>query len=177
MNIRIVRIGALAALLAFGVACGDDDDSDSDSAADTEPTEEAESTEEAEGDATEVPADYLADANAICAKYNTESDTLTEGFDEADAENPEAVQKFFKDVLALSFKSVDELRDLTLPEGDVGIAVQDLYDELEGLLGDAEEAIATPESAMAFAQTEDDPFTEINQKFTALGFDECGSEE
>lgn len=168
MRTRPLFAAALVAVLSVAGACGDDDDDGAASSDTTAP----ESTETTRSEPS-AKDEYVAAADEICAKLNTDQEGVGAGLSQEST--PEEIQAALQQLLDLSKAAAADLRTLPIPAGDED-EVEPLLDELERLLGEAGERISTPEGAMAEISREDDAFAGLNEKFRNYGMVECGRE-
>lgn len=146
----VSRLTSLLALLlcALVAGCGGDDDSGGDSGGEALPK-----------------AEFVEQANAICAEGNAETE---EALGELENPTEEDAIAFLTDTFLPNVRDqVEEIRGLGFPEGDEETLTATL-DEVESVLDTVEE---DPEAAAAG----DDPFAEVNEELNAYGLTECGS--
>lgn len=160
-------LAVLAIVGAVGFAgCGDDDDETTSSSTTTSGATGASGASGASGAAGLLPADFIAEADAICAKgddqINKAAESLGQNASEADQ------VKFVKAVVVPSIQSqIDDVRALGDP--DTGA------DELSTFLDDSESALDKLESDPAAVFGGDDPFADVETQAKELGLEECGS--
>jgi hypothetical protein len=132
---------AAAVALALGVGCGDDEE-------------------------TLTKAEFIEQADAICAAGNEELNSLEPDFG-ADKNPAEIVDSFVSEELVPVLQAEhDDIEALGAPEGDEA--------EVESLLASLQGAIdAAEEDPMAFVIS-DDAFAEADQAAEAYGLKECG---
>jgi hypothetical protein len=159
-------LALIAIVGALGFAgCGGDDDEDT-STTTTSGATGASGASGTSGASALLPADFIAEADAICKKADDEVDNAGQALGQ-DASQADQV-KFVKDVVAPSIEAqIDDVRALGAP--DTGA------EELSAFLDDADKAVdqikADPESIFSG----DDPFKGIEAQAKALGLEECGS--
>jgi hypothetical protein len=151
------RLAAAALLLVVPlVACGGDDDDD-------------------DGGQALSKADFIEQADAICAAGDAELDEATE---EAFAEGqPDAdtLEAYIDDVVAPNLRDqFADIRALGVPD-EIDGGVDSLLDAAEDRLAELE-AMSGDEVLELFSAGED-PFAEVNAQADALGFTECGGGE
>ena len=117
---------------------------------------------------TIAKADYVKQANAICAAASTDLDKVSSkiGADATEAD----LEKFLTDDLVPNVKGqIDKLRDLGYPEGDKAT--------LSGILDDADQVLddISKDPATYIKNVDKDPFVEVNKGFSAYGLTDCGS--
>jgi hypothetical protein len=117
-------------------------------------------------------SEFKQQANAICKAGSKKLDTAAEkafgGLGENEAPSDEAMKSFLEDDFKPNIKSqISDLRDLDGP-GDVEA-------DLDGILDDAEK-ILDKVTIDVFKQDED-PFADVNDRFTTLGLTECSDSE
>jgi hypothetical protein len=146
MRLRKMRIGAMLVMVALAGACGGDDDSGGGDAA-----REAE-TEEASEDAAPAKAEYISQADAICADYLAQSEELTTEAEEvaSDEPDPVAVKEFMDKQLDLAGQLLADVRALTLPAGQAGAEIEGALDSFGQATEAARAETDTPEKALAF---------------------------
>lgn len=147
---RTALLPALLLLLgpAF-VACGGDDESSA-------PAPAAEALSK---------ADFVAEANEICASGNGEILTALEEF--PDEPSDEELEQAAEEVLVPNLQQQhDDIAALGVPEGDED-AVQAILDALQSGIDAVEEDAAT------LLASDDDPFDEANDLAGSYGLEEC----
>ncbi len=133
------------------------------------------------GDEALSKADYVEQANVICAASNAQAELI---FEEVTADLPdeptpqqvsEAVVEIATRMTPIIEAQLDDLRALRAPEGDEDtLAV--LFDDVEAA---QEEFIQLTEDAAAGDQAafrEEDPFADVNQRAIQYGLTVCGEE-
>ena len=158
---------ALAAVALLGAGCGDDDDETTTTTTTTSGASGATGATGEAGSATALPAEFIDEADAICA----------EGDDAIDAEAEETFQDgqpSEKDQLAFVEDTVvpnvrQQLKDLKALDPPAEGA-----DDFQALLDNANDALDQIESdPQAFIGGED-PFVEVNKQAQELGLQACG---
>jgi hypothetical protein len=155
-----------AALLALGLAgCSDDEG----------PSEPGDDTAPASGDSS-VPGEpisqeaFLEQANQVCRDGNQALAAATADLaDDLSPDDAEAIADFATNVYVPNIRQqLEDIRAIGFPPGE--------EDTIEGLLTDAEAALAEVETdpAAAFLGGTD-PFAEVNPELEAYGLTECGS--
>jgi hypothetical protein len=127
-------------------------------------------------------ADFIAEADDICRNYadrfeeiNADAGDLTNGADP----DPALVQDFLQDLVEVNEDAVDEVRDLSLPDGDAGDEIDAALDEVERANSRAQQLFSDREGAMAYFTGEDeeagaaDPFAGVDEKLTDAGYEVC----
>lgn len=156
----LVLLAAAAVLVALGAGCGDGDDG---------------------GDVTETTpsltkAQFLKQANAICAQTNKEFEDELERFVEKETNSQSqelSNAQFRKAAETLFIPTVDrqlkEVRALGAPEED--------EQQVDKILSSAEKALQEAEKDPTVLFVEGSgPFAEANKLATAYGLDKCGEE-
>jgi hypothetical protein len=156
MKSRTLTLMALActALVLVIAGCGGDDETSSSTTSTTAALTETE---------------FLAQGNAICIAANKEldqaaNDTFTGG------QPTDAQIEQYAGVLVPNVQGqVDAIRALTPPE--------DLVDQVDTFLADAEDALAQVSDDPSLLLTSDSngPFSSISQEARQIGLDECAS--
>ena len=153
---KLLALAAIAAALA-AAGCGDDDDEDATGATGATGVSGSTLTE----------AEFLDQANEICAAGNTDIDEQArEAFGSGEGEPTEQeLEQFVGEIMAPSIQGqIDDIRALGVPEEIAG--------EVNGFLEDAEEAVDAVEAEPS-SLLEDDPFRGINQEAKQIGHQEC----
>jgi hypothetical protein len=148
---------ALTALALVAAGCGDsDDDGTTDS-----------------GAATLTKAEFVKQANAICAANNKEIDAEFQKFGEENnlSEKKQPTQEQLEEaaddfLLPMVNDQIDELRGLEPPEAEAG-AFEALLDEAEA---EAEKLEDDPSTL------DEQSFAKVNERARALGLQACGEE-
>lgn len=148
-NLRLATVALSTVLVAGACESGDDD--------------------------TQAKADYLREADAICAEYDDEIDALLADVDFDDLDQMAAA---LDEVAAAGEAGVEQLRGLTPPDTDAddAAAVVDLIDDQVATIRDAAAAAADGDEAALEAAFEtggeqDDELTELARE---VGFETCG---
>jgi hypothetical protein len=147
----------LVAAALGGAACGGDDD-DSDAASTT--------TETTAGEALSQ-ADFVEQANAICGDVNDQVSGLFTADPTQLSEDEQA--DVVNQLVDITRDGADQLEALTPPE-DIA---DDYADVLQAIRDDAD--VVEQQGADFFAN-EDDPFADVNTRFSDLGLDVCATD-
>jgi hypothetical protein len=150
---RIVGALFIAAAVVTFSGCGDDDD-------------------DAGGGERLGQAEFVEQANAICAAGNEQMDAAFEGFPAEAQSDPDAIKSFFDDELVPVIRQqLDELRELSPPE--------DVEADFGEMLDKADEALASTAdlSGEEIAEATDDPFAEVNAMAGEMGLDDCDTSD
>ncbi len=149
---RLSILLACAALALGASACGGDDDDDSADA----PTKE----------------EFVEEANARCQEFNDVTEAAFADLAE-DADIEEVAAVLTSDLIPPFRAMLDDLRDLTPPEGDEE-AVEAFWDEGEELMDEFEAGLEDdPEATL---NAEEDPFADINERMIDYGLGVCGDD-
>lgn len=141
---KLASVAAMVALAAALVACGDDDDAEG----------------AGTSDASISKDEYVAQANAICEAGQAE---LAAALAEITAETTEEEAA---GIIADAIRAqITELRALGYPEGD--------QETLESIYGDAEALLDEIEADPSIVTTNEDPFTEVNDRLASYGLTAC----
>ncbi len=163
-------IGVLALITILGAACGDDNPNpavqDGQSSGSTSSTAPA---------AAPSKSDFIAAADAICARYTEQTDPIFGALFTGGDPQPAAVQESFGKVLGLMDQQMKDLKALTPPAGQ-DAEVNALWAEADKALAGARAKAATPDGAMALIQSDDDPFAAANAKAAEYGMKDCAGE-
>jgi len=145
-------IAAIAVLVASAtlVACGGDDDGGGG----------------APGGTTIAKADFIAQANEICAAGAAELATALGTFG-PDSSTEDLQQAFVETVIPNIRGQVEDIRALGFPAGDE-TTLDGIFDQVEGVL----DAAASEPASMLDDST--DEFAEVNTELTEYGLDTCG---
>ena len=111
-------------------------------------------------------AAFVSKADAVCKKFNDESDKVTATLT-ADSTEDEFVKLVREQLIPLFKKQLSDIRSLGFPEADKA-ELNRLMDQSETL---ADQISADP---VKFANLETDPFAEINSALAGYGMTECG---
>lgn len=135
------------------VGCGGDDDADVDSAA----TTTAQSITKAE---------FLAQANAICAAGNAEIDAALAGVTETTTEE-ELTTIINEQVVGSVRTQIADIRALGFPDGDAEL--------LDAIFTDSEAALdqVAADPIGTFVDTTEDPFADLNARLADYGLTAC----
>jgi hypothetical protein len=165
MNSLTRRLGALSLVLALGAgaACGSDD---------PKPTAKAQAGQTADAPTKEA---FIASADEICAGYTRQMDEIFGALFTAGEPQPAAVQAELGKVLDIYVKQVADLRALTPPAGDKA-TFDGLLAEADTVIADTRTRIADANVAMELIQSDDDPFSGLDEKMGAYGFKDCAGE-
>jgi hypothetical protein len=151
---KLIATGLLAAALAVGTfGCGDDDGG------------EGLST----GDVTR--AEYVSQANAICADTNKKlDDAAEEAFGDLGPNQrpkPEQLTEYVNETVGPEVESeLEQLRDLEVPEADA--------DQIEAIYAAAQTALDDlSEHPLSLSSGEAEPFAEANKLARAYGLTAC----
>lgn len=162
-------VGALALLSVLGAACSDDG---------TSPTvQEGQAAQSTTSSTVAAPTkgDFIAAADAICAKYTAMTDPMFGTLFTAGDPQPSAVQETFGKVLDLYDQQQKELRALT-PPADQRDQVNALWTIADQSIAQVRGKIATADGAMGLLASEDDPFAAANAKAKEFGMKDCAGE-
>lgn len=108
-------------------------------------------------------ADYIKEADKICAASTAETDKITP------PESEEDVAAYFEEAGKVVKAMLKDLRALNGPKDDEA-TVDSIYDDYEKVL---ETILDDPVAALSI---ENDPFTAVGERAQEYGFAECGSE-
>ncbi len=108
-------------------------------------------------------ADYIKEADKICAASSAETDEITP------PEAEEDVGAYFETAGKVVKAMLKDLRALNGPKDDEA-TVDSIYDDYENVL---DEILDDPIAALSI---EDDPFIEVGKRAQEYGFQECGAE-
>jgi hypothetical protein len=169
MNLKITLAALLASGALVAAGCGDDDDDTTTTSTTTAGATGATGTEGAAGI---LPADFAAEADAICKAGDAEIDAEAEAaFGDSQQEPSQAEQEeFVTDAVLPGIQDqVDGLRALGDPEEG--------SEEFTAFLDDAQEALDTLEDdpSALFGEGGDDPFADVEDQAKELGLSECAS--
>lgn len=140
----------LLLLSSLSVACGGDDEKQA-------PSPQAEPLSK---------ADFVAQADEICAEGNAEMVAAAESF--SDAPSDEEITQFAEDVfVANTQQQHDDISDLGAPEGD--------EDEVQAILDALQSGIDVVKEDPTSLLSSDDPLREASDLAAAYGLVECGS--
>jgi hypothetical protein len=122
------------------------------------------------GDDAPSKSEYIADADAICKQGNTEIDAAAEDtFTQGQQPSREEIVGFAEDEVIPNIQGqIDELRDLTPPDGDED-TVNAIYDAAQDGLDRIEEDPAL------LAERGANPLAEANRLAQDYGMKVCGS--
>ncbi|MBK5233251.1 MAG: hypothetical protein JJE13_09765 [Thermoleophilia bacterium] len=138
---------------AFVVAgCGSsDDDSSSDDSSTT----------------TITKADFITQANAICASSNKVIDTASEEALSSAQPSDAEIESFINDAVIPGIEGqISGIRDLGIPEGE--------DDQVNAILDAAQSGVDTAkDDPLAMVNEQSDPFAEANTLSTEYGLNEC----
>lgn len=165
MNSRRIRLALpLVAIALLGAGCGDDDE---------ETTTTTTGTTGATGATGQtgalLPADFIAEADAICAQGDAEIEAEAERiFGDSEAEPPEADQIDFLETVVVPNvrEQLDALAGLDPPEEGA--------EEFDTMVDNAYSALEEIEADPQAFLDGDDPFKEVNQLASELGLEDCG---
>jgi hypothetical protein len=147
MNKPMFASVALAsAAVLFGAGCGGNDDSASSEPA---PTKSA----------------YITEGDAICSADQVKFEAIVKDLPN-DVEAPESQKAITDEIVPLLRNQVEQLRDLTPPEGDEA-ATAEIYDEVDQALNKVEQDPSALDSASTFEKA--------NNLATDYGFEVCGN--
>lgn len=157
---RVLPALALGLVLALS-ACGGDDGDDGDAGDGSSGS----ATADVGSETTISKADFVDQANEICAAGNEELAAGSESIDPAD---PDTIAAYANDVLVPSIRAqLEDIRALGYPEGD--------EEMLDGVLADADAALDQIEADPSLLAGDTDPFGDVNATLTDYGLTECGS--
>lgn len=145
---RSLAVSAVTALLLTLGACGGSDDSSDDGA--TGSTESGSISK----------ADFIEQADAICAAGDDATDELPDPTTEE-----EAIDLIVSDIVPSIRGQISDIRDLGFPEGDEEL--------LDGILTDAEDLLDQIEADPGAFLTSESPFADTNAALTEYGITEC----
>ncbi len=111
-------------------------------------------------------AAFVSKADAVCKKFNDESDKVTATLT-ADSTEEEFVKLVKEQLVPLFKKQLAEIRGLGFPKADEA-ELNRLMNESDKL---ADQISADP---IKFANLETDPFADINSALASYGMTECG---
>jgi hypothetical protein len=141
----------IVCLVPFGLAaCGDDDDGPS-------------------------KADYIEEADAICARSDKETQAIFDAaFEDPQDPQPEEAQEALKSALPVVKEDLEELKALEKPKDD--------EDEIDAIWTAIDEGIATLEEASADPETSltaltSEPFAAGEKLAGDYGMDDCGPDD
>jgi hypothetical protein len=167
---RLLALIALFALPAAGLAC-DDDSGDS-----------ATTTDEATDEETISLADWIDQADQVCAANDAEVDDVEApqfGLDEdlSDEQLQEAAD-YFNEIAAIEQDTVDSLRDLPTPDEGAD-EVNDTLDLVQGALDDTRAAADAAEDGDQDGLEESldsagQQFDDAGEMAADIGLQECG---
>ena len=165
MNSLTRRLGALSLALALGAgaACGSDDPT---------PAPQAQGGQTADAPTKEA---FIASADEICAGYSEQMDEIFGPLFTGGEPQPAAVQESLGKVLDLYVKQVADLRGLTPPAGDKA-TFDGLLAEADKVIADTRTRIADASVAMELIMSDEDPFSGLDEKMGAYGFEACAGE-
>jgi plastocyanin len=158
-------IGALSLLAILGAACGDDNKVQEGKSSDTT--------------ASTVPAptkvEFIAAADAICAKASDQMDPIFEALFGGGEPTPAAAQESLGKVLDFYAQQFKDLRALRLPTGE--------QDQITALWADGDKTVADTRTrigssagaALEVLQSDEEPFAAFEEKAKAYGFKDCGA--
>lgn len=113
-------------------------------------------------------AEFVKQANALCAKYNKQMAADFAGFLEEHRDGNStpalAAEAVAKATIPATKKELEDLRAMPVPSGE--------EEEVEALLKRRQEALEKIEDEPQF-KTAGDPFEEFNQPLTDYGLTEC----
>ena len=119
---------------------------------------------------------FIEEADAICAEASDRSEeTARDEFSNQEDPRPDEVLAAVKKLIPIQRESIADVRALEMPEDDEA-EINDLLDQADAALDDAEEEVDTPAEAVAVVQSSDtpeDPFYEVNRAMADYGFEEC----
>ncbi|CAI9408279.1 hypothetical protein [Nocardioides sp. T2.26MG-1] len=152
MKRSLLSLPALALAASLLAGCGGSDGSDGKDSA-------------PEPDASAIAsADFVSEANQICADGNAEVDSASAEL--GDAPTEEDVSAFARDVLVPNIQGQhDAIAELGAPEGD-----QDAVDALLTALQDGIDALTADPTVVSVSPG---PFADANAAATELGLTEC----
>ena len=148
-NRLLIPLALAAAIGAVAVAgCGDDDDDTADGSGETLTEEE-----------------FVTQANQICADGDKE--IAQAGQEVPDNASQQDINAFVVDVVVPSIQEqLDGIRALAAPE--------EIADDVDTLLTDAEAALGEVEDDPTLVLADDDgPFADVNRQADALGLTKC----
>ena len=148
MTRRLLALVLAPVLLLGFTSCGSDD------------TDDALSADE-----------YKAKANSVCAKASARTDAQAEKL--GDDPSEDEVRDFLDTSLDDIADQIAEIRALEGPDGlaaDVHDALEDADDAIEELRTKIEDDL---EGTMA---SDEDPFSDINERLVDLGLEDCGAD-
>lgn len=175
----VTQLAAIVVLALLSLAaCGSDDSASGDDPSDTpttaassttdaseEPPAETESETETEAPAEGISkADFVEQANAICAEGNA---AIEAAGGEVDPNDPDSITAYVSGELIPNIREqLDAIRALGFPAGDE-VLIGGTLDAADGVLDQVE---ANPELI-----TDDTLFTSINSALNAYGLTDCGA--
>lgn len=147
MNRTALLPALLLSVCLVATGCGGDDGGDDEKAA--EPLSKA---------------DFVTQADEICADGNAEIEAEAEAFPDEPSE--EEIAQFADDILIPNIQGQhDDIDALGAPEGD--------EDDVQAVLDALQEGIDAVEADPNTLLSSDDPFTEANDLAGAYGLEEC----
>ncbi len=158
------------ALCATGLliaGCGDDDEGTTVSST-TTTTAAATGTTGTEGEQLSEDQ-YVARANEICDQGDADLDeAAAEAFSSGQPSEAEASAFFADSVIPGIQSQIDEIRSLSGPA--------EVESEVTGVLDDAQEILDELSGDPSSFEDADNPFADVNERFTALGITSCADD-
>jgi F0F1-type ATP synthase membrane subunit b/b' len=122
--------------------------------------------------------EFQKEANTICSAASDRATELGEELGEELGDGEEPTEAQLKETFGKVLDSYDgliaDIEDLDEPE-DLESDVKDALDEARTTVDDVREQLNDDPNELL--SSEEDPFASVNEKFNALGLDECGDEE
>jgi len=131
--------------------------------------------------------DYVAQADAVCADYSTQLETVFEeafaAVDETDLADAQAAAQQYETALGdfetVMREQIEALRALEPPEADVD-ELQSQLDDLDAAVTEfvdlVEAGAAGDEEALAAIESDVDPFAAVNERAFEYGLQVCGAD-
>ena len=172
MNLKIWMTALLAAVAVALAGCGDDGDDTTTSTSTVTGATGASGASGAEGATGLLPADFAAEADAICKAGDAELDeAANEVFGDTSQEPSQAEQEKFVagTVIPGIQDQIDGLRALGEPEEG--------SEEFTAFLDDAQDALdaVQDDPSALFGEGGDDPFADVEDQARELGLSECAN--
>jgi hypothetical protein len=119
-------------------------------------------------------ADYIEEADALCAKSDVQTDKIfEESFEDPQKPQPEEAQAAIKEALPVVKDNLEKLKDLEKPKDDEE-EIETIYASVETGIESLDEASANPDQSLAALLAE--PFAQANKLAKDYGMNECGDD-
>lgn len=119
-------------------------------------------------------ADYIKDADALCAESDAKTDKIfEEGFEDPQDPQPDEAQAAIKEALPLVKDNLEKLRDLEKPKDDEE-DIEAIYNSVETGIEALDEGSASPDSSLAVLLSE--PFAQAGKLARDYGMKQCGED-